>query len=413
MTSKAEVNAAIEVLADGHVTTPRGFIAGAVCAGLYSGGPKAGELDLALLFSEHECNAAAVFTQNLVKGWPVIVSQHHLDGGQLRAIAANSGCSNSLNGPQGHADALEMAGVAAAYLGLAPEQVSVASTGVTGVLMPMPKIREGVLRVDLSSEGGHDFARAIMTTDTRPKEIAVRVQAGAGSYAIGGCAKGSGMIHPNMATMLAYITTDAAVEAEFLRDVHREVADLTLNMIDVDGDTSCSDMFLVLANGASGLPPIHAGTVEAEAFREGLLTVATHLARELARDGEGARHLIEVEVKGAVSLEDARLMARTVTNSPLVKTAAAGQDPNWGRILVAAGRSGAYMEESHTSLTLQGFKLFDHGLGVPFDEKAVSDRLGEPEIRIEIDLGLGEHSATAWGCDLTTGYVHINADYRT
>jgi glutamate N-acetyltransferase/amino-acid N-acetyltransferase len=221
------------------------------------------------------------------------------------------------------------------------------------------------------------------------------------------------MIHPDMATMLAYVTTDAAVEASLLRDLQQRVADATLNMISIDGDTSCSDTFMTFANGASGLPSIAAGTPEASLFEEAVLAVCTHLARELARDGEGAAHLIEVLVAGAASLEDARRLARTITNSPLVKTAVAGHDPNWGRIMVAAGRSGAKLDESRTTVRLQGTRVFERGVIQPFDEAQVSASLEADEVRIELDLGLGDAAATAWGCDLTADYVHINADYRT
>jgi glutamate N-acetyltransferase/amino-acid N-acetyltransferase len=402
----------IEFVPGGHLTTPRGFRAGAVCAGMYAGGPKFGQLDLALLVSDREAGAAGVFTQNFVKGAPVLVSQERVANGSLRGVVANSGCSNSLNGTGGYGDAVEMTELAAAHAGLAAVDIAVASTGVTGVRMPMDKVRAGIPQIKLSEAGGPDFARAIMTTDTRPKECAVRVSTAAGAYALGGCAKGSGMIHPNMATMLAYVTTDAAVDASQLREVQRRVADNTLNMISIDGDTSCSDTFIVLANGAAGLPPIERDTPEAAEFEQALLMVCTHLARELARDGEGATRLIEVAVAGAASGEDARLIARTISNSPLVKTAVAGCDPNWGRILVAAGRAGALLEEPRAKLRLQGELLFD-GVGLPFDERLISDKMDAPEVSIELDLGLGDASATAWGCDLTVDYVHINADYRT
>ncbi|MPZ48995.1 MAG: bifunctional glutamate N-acetyltransferase/amino-acid acetyltransferase ArgJ [Dehalococcoidia bacterium] len=401
----------IEFVSGGHVTTPLGFLAGATSAGIKT---KAGALDLALLYSERDCDVAAVFTQNLVKGAPVLVSRKRVAAGRLRGVVVNSGCANALNGAGGVEDAIEMTRLAAAQLGLTAEGLSVSSTGVTGVRLPMDKVRAGLPQIQLGTEGGPAFARAIMTTDTRPKETAVSVTTSAGSYAIGGCCKGSGMIHPDMATMLCYVTTDAAVERGFLRDVQRDVADRTLNMVSIDGDTSCSDTFLLLANGAAGLPRIQAGTPEANSFREALLAVGTHLARELARDGEGAQRLIEVAVTGAASREDARRIARTISNSPLVKTAITGCDPNWGRILVAAGRAGANsLDETRASLRLQGESLYERGSILAFDEAAVSKTMDAPEVRIELDLGLGDGAATAWGCDLTVDYVHINADYRT
>ncbi len=400
----------ITKIPDGHVTLPKGFLAGAVSAGIKT---RVGALDLCLLLSERDCAAAGVFTRNEVKGAPVILSSENVADGKLRAIVANSGCSNSLNGPGGYEDATEMAQLTAAQLGLAATEVAVCSTGVTGVRLPMEKVRSFLPTVAVSADGGPSLAEAIMTTDTRPKSVAVSVTTGSGTYTMAGCAKGSGMIHPNMGTMFCFVTTDADVEIEYLRALQREVADETLNMVSVDGDTSCSDTFLVLANGAAGLPRVEAGTSDAEEFKQALLSVSTHLSRELARDGEGAKHLIEIEVTGARSLADARLVARTVSTSPLVKTAVAGLDPNWGRILVAAGRAGAALEESRVSMRLQGELIYDRSKALAFDEPAMSKRLEEEEVRIEIDLGLGSARATAWGCDLTADYVHINADYRT
>lgn len=400
----------ISMIPDGHVTTPNGYLAGAVSAGIKT---RVGALDLCLLLSERDCTAAGVFTRNLVKGAPVVLSAEHVADGKLRAIVANSGCSNSLNGPGGYEDATEMAQLAASQLGLAASEVAVCSTGVTGVRMPMEKVRSFLPTVAVSADGGPSLAEAIMTTDTHPKSVAVSVATGDGRYTVAGCAKGSGMIHPNMGTMFCFVTTDADVEIDYLRVLQQEVADETLNMVSVDGDTSCSDTFLVLANGAAGLPRIDGGTPGAEEFRQALLAVCTHLSRELARDGEGAKHLIEIAVTGAASLEDARLVARTVSTSPLVKTAVAGFDPNWGRILVAAGRAGAALEESRVSMRLQGELIYDRGKALVFDEAQMSKQLEEDEVRIDIDLGLGTAQATAWGCDLTTDYVHINADYRT
>ncbi len=400
----------IEAIPGGHLTTPAGFLAGAVSAGIKT---KAGALDLAILYSERDCSVGGVFTTNLVRSAPVDVTEARIATGSMRGLVANSGCANAPFGGKGTSDAEEMAELAAKQVGVAPESFGVSSTGVTGVLMPMDKVRAGLRQIAPTREGGPAFARAIMTTDTRPKEVAFAVKTDGGAYTIGGCAKGSGMIHPNMATMLCYVTTDAAVEPSFLRGAVRETADATLNMVTVDGDTSCSDTFLVFANGAAGGPAITAGTPAAETFRRALLAGCTHLARELARDGEGAQHLIEVEVTHAASLQDARLMARTVALSSLVKTAVAGRDPNWGRILVAAGRSGARIDTKTVRLGVQGETLFDQGSALPFSETELRARLAADEVSIEIDLGLGNWAAKAWGCDLTTDYVHINADYRT
>jgi glutamate N-acetyltransferase/amino-acid N-acetyltransferase len=401
---------AIQTIEGGHIASPRGFLAGATSAGIKAA---PGALDLALLYSERNCASAAVFTRNQVKGAPVIVTQRRAAAGRLRAVVVNSGCSNSLTGEAGIADAEEMADLAAQRLGLAAEEVGVASTGVTGVRLPMDKVRAALPRLALAADGGPAFARAIMTTDTRPKEVAATVATPWGRYTVAGCAKGSGMIHPDMATMLAYVTTDAEVERGLLQRLVREAADATFNMVTVDGDTSCSDTLLVFANGAAEGPPIDAASEEAGQFAAALLAVCTHLSRELARDGEGATRLMEVVVRGARNVADARRAARTIASSPLVKTAVAGCDPNWGRILVAAGRSGAELREERCSLRLQGEPLLERGLALPFDEAAMRARLDAPEVRIELDLGLGEMEATAWGCDLTDGYVHINADYTT
>jgi glutamate N-acetyltransferase/amino-acid N-acetyltransferase len=404
----------IEIVPDGHVTTPEGFVAGAVCAGMYESGPKQGELDLGILYSQRECASAGVLTTNLVRSAPVYVNEKRLPSGNLRGVVTNSGNANAPFGAAGIDDAQEMAALAAGKAGVPELQFAVCSTGVTGVLLPMDKIRQGVPRIGFRREGGPDFARAIMTTDTRLKQVAVAVKEGDKvRYSVGGCCKGSGMIHPNMATMLAYMTTDAAVDGQFLRDVVRETAEATFNMVTVDGDMSCSDTLLVFANGAAGGQTVLRDTPEGERFKQAVLTAATHLARGLARDGEGAAHLITVDVGGAASLPEARQLAKTVALSSLVKTAIAGNDPNWGRILVAAGRSGSNVNPLKTSVRLQGMPLFAHGSVLQFDEAEAHERMKSEEVRIEIDLGLGEGSATAWGCDLTTDYVHINADYRT
>jgi glutamate N-acetyltransferase/amino-acid N-acetyltransferase len=404
----------IEVIEGGHVTTPQGFLAGAVCAGMYASGPKAGGLDLGILFSESDTASGGVLTSNRVRSAPVYVNEKRFRAGRIRGVVTNSGNANAPFGDAGIPEAEEMAALAARKLGVPDEEFSVCSTGVTGVVIPMDKIRAGVPRIELSREGGPDFARAIMTTDTVAKELAVAVKDGDKVlYTIGGCCKGSGMIHPNMATMLAYVTTDATVERLLLSDLVKQVADATFNMVTVDGDTSCSDTLLVMANGAAGGETIRAGTPGAAQFKEALLYLCTELSRKLARDGEGATHLLTVDVKGSTSLREAREVARTLALSSLVKTAVAGNDPNWGRILVAAGRSGAQVDPKRTSVRLQGVPLFERGAVLEFDEEGVHERMKQDEVVIEVDLGLGDESATAWGCDLTTDYVHINADYRT
>jgi glutamate N-acetyltransferase/amino-acid N-acetyltransferase len=401
----------IEVIERGHVTSPRGFSAGAVAAGIKK---REGALDLGLLVSDRPCAAAGVFTQNLVRSAPVQVSEKRAQTGSLQGVVVNSGNANAPFDQKGIDDAEVMAALAAKHAGFDAQLMAVASTGVTGVYLPLDKVEAGLPRIQLSPDGGPDFALSIMTTDTKPKSYAVAVKDnGATVFTVGGCAKGSGMIHPNMATMLSYITTDANVEPSFLKELTRETADTTYNMMTVDGDTSCSDTLLVFANGAAGGPVITRGSPQAAALREALLAAGTALSRMLARDGEGASHLITVEVVNGPTLADTRNVARTVALSSLVKTAVTGNDPNWGRILVAAGRSGSPVEVAKTSVRLQDVLIFDTGKVIAFDEADVSKRMEEDEVRIQIDLGLGTHKATAWGCDLTTDYVHINADYRT
>lgn len=401
----------IEVIPGGHVTSPLGFSAGAVVASIKK---REGALDLGLLVSDRPAAASGVFTQNLVRSAPVQVSEKRAQTGRLQGIIANSGNANAPFDQKGIDDAEVMAALAAKHAGFDAQLMAVASTGVTGVYLPLDKVEAGIPRIQLSPDGGPEFALAIMTTDTKPKSYAVALKNnGTTEFTVGGCAKGSGMIHPNMATMLSYITTDANVDAGFLKELTKEVADTTYNMMTVDGDTSCSDTLLVFANGAAGGPLITKGSPYGYKLREAMLAVGTELSRMLARDGEGASHLITVDVINGPTLADARNVARTVALSSLVKTAVTGNDPNWGRILVAAGRSGSPVEVAKTSVRLQDVLIFDHGKVIEFDDAGVSKLMEQDEVRIQIDLGIGGHSATAWGCDLTTDYVHINADYRT
>ena len=325
----------------------------------------------------------------------------------------NSGNANVATGKAGAADAQRMAALAAVRLGVAAGEVLVGSTGVIGRVLPMDRIERGIAAIEVRADGGADFARAIMTTDTRTKESAVRLEADGRVYTVGGAAKGAGMIHPDMATMFAFLTTDAPASPQWLQDTLRTVADRSFNMIDIDMDTSTSDMVLALANGAAGGEPVDAGHAAAEALTHALETVAVTLARALARDGEGATTLIEVVVKGASSVADARRAARTVTSSPLVKTMVYGRDPNWGRVLMAAGRSGAAISLEDARVWIGEHGVFDRGEPTAVPEKEISAAMEREEVQIRIDLGMGEASATAWGCDLTEEYVRINADYTT
>lgn len=398
---------------DGGVTAAAGFLAAGVNCEVKEGRKKR---DLALIYSTKRADAAGVFTTNRVKAAPVLLTQERISRGTLQAIVVNSGNANACTGEQGLKDAREMGRVAADALGLQEEDVGVASTGVIGLPLPMERIRRGILEAAriLSRDGHRDAAEAIMTTDTRLKECAVQVEVGGSIVRIGGMAKGSGMIHPNMATMLAFVTTDASIEPSLLQSLLRRIVDRTFNMVTVDGDTSTNDSLLVLANGLAGNPKMKDGTSPGLArFEEGLYYVLRHLAREVARDGEGATRLVEVQVRGGLTYQDARAVAKAVAGSNLVKTAIFGEDANWGRILAAAGYSGAEIDPWKVDIYLGDVKVAENGAALPFDEGAASQALRGEEVRILVDLKAGEWAATAWTCDLTYDYIKINASYRT
>ncbi len=398
----------LELIPSGGVSSASGFLAGAVHAGIKS----TDELDLAILCSEVLCTAAGVFTTNQIKSAPIILSRRHIAKGQAQAVVVNSGCANACTGGQGLADALEMANLAAARLGLSPEHILVASTGVIGVPLPVDKIKTGILEIKPTRGGGQDFCRAMMTTDTRPKEIAVQVDAGGAKFTIGGAAKGAGMIHPNMATMLCFITSDAVVSAEFLPVALQKAIDCSFNMISIDGDTSPSDCAFLLANGLAGNEPI--GFDNGDAFQEALNVVCTHLAKSIARDGEGATKLIEITVQGAADQAGARQAARTITSSPLVKAAIHGNDPNWGRIVAALGRSGAAVSEDKLDVYLNDVCIMKQGRPTSFSKQEMISALSNSDdVLIRLCLNLGDGQATAWGCDLSEEYVTINSAYTT
>jgi len=405
------MEAEIESVNDGSVTSPRGFTAGATYAGIKQ--PAEGVLDLGILFSEVPCVATGVFTTNRIKAAPVVLAQQRLQRGRARAIVVNSGVANACTGKLGLDDAAQMGSIAARCVGVAAEEVLVASTGVIGQRLPLGLIKAAMGQIGLSPEGGHDLARTIMTTDTVPKKAAVTVRASGNEFIIGGIAKGSGMIHPNLATLLCFLTTDAVVDGEFLRQVLRVAMGVSFNMVSIDGDTSTNDMVLLLANGRSGNEPITQGSLLADVFRRALTQVCIQLAKGIARDGEGASRLIEVTVAGAASGADARLAARTVVGSSLVKAAVYGGDPNWGRIIAAAGRSGAAIVESQVVLFIADICILRDGCLQSFDEEAVAAVLLGSEVPIGLQLNLGEYTATAWGCDLSAEYVTINSEYRT
>jgi glutamate N-acetyltransferase/amino-acid N-acetyltransferase len=396
------------LIPSGSVSSASGFLAGAVRAGIKS----KDELDLAILCSEVPCKAAGVFTTNQIKSAPVILSQRHITKRRAQAVVVNSGCANACTGGAGLADALVMASLAAAKLGISPDEVLVASTGVIGVPLPMDKIRAGIPRIKPTRRGGHDFCRAIMTTDTRPKEMAVQVDLKGTKFNIGGVAKGAGMIHPNMATMLCFVATDAVVSADFLHVALHTAVDGSFNMVSIDGDTSPSDCAFLLANGLAGNEPVDFDN--GDAFQEALTAVCTHLAKSMARDGEGATKLIEVTVEGAEDQIWARQAARAIASSPLVKAAIHGNDPNWGRIVAALGRSGARVREERLDVYLNDVCVMKQGSLSPLNKAEMISALSNSDnVLIRLCLNLGDGQATAWGCDLSEEYVRINSAYTT
>jgi len=400
----------IVVIPQGSVTSVRGFLAGAVRAGIKENVDK---LDLGILYSERPCSAAGVFTSNRVKAAPILLCQKHLADGRAQAIVANSGCANACTGEEGLRQAYEMTELTAAKLGIQPQDVLVASTGVIGNCLPMDRVRSAIGEIVLSSKGGDDLALAIMTTDRVSKQIAVRLDCRRRRYTLAGVAKGAGMIHPHLATMLCFLTTDAPARQDFLATALRRAVDASFNMITIDGDSSTNDMVVVLANGLAGGEPLDAEHPAAEPFCDALSQVCTHLAKAICRDGEGATKLIEVRVEGAASDADARRAARGVAGSLLVKTAVYGEDLNWGRILAALGGSGADMAEAKTTLYLGGVCLYRRGCPLDYDERAARAALAGAEVELRLDLGLGESVATAWGCDITEEYVRLNSAYTT
>ena len=402
--------------AAGGVTAAAGFVAGGLHAGLKKCPDKK---DLAIIHSLAPAVVGAVFTQNKFAAAPVNWCRQVVAGGRAQAVVVNSGNANACTGAEGAANAAEMAAVCGKALQAPPEQVLVCSTGVIGVQLPMPLLREGIATcaAQLSTQGGQAAAEAIMTTDLYCKETAVSYQYQGKTVTVGGIAKGSGMIHPNMATMLCFITTDLQIEAAALQQAVKEAADASFNMVTVDGDTSTNDSMLVLANGQAGNETVQADGAGYAEFVQVLTLVAARLARLMAYDGEGATKLLECQVCGAPSLQGARLAAKAVVGSSLVKAAFYGEDANWGRIACAAGYSGAQFDTAKVNLRLQSaageIELMRDGSGLVFDEEAAKQILQEREIFIKLDLGSGEYQATSWGCDLSHEYVNINADYRS
>ena len=396
-------------LEGGGVASPQGFLA----AGISTGVKESGGRDLALVYSTRPANAAAVYTTNKVQGAPIAVDREHLADGRARAVILNSGNANVCNGDAGLDHARRMCSLAASELGLGAEEVLVCSTGVIGVPLPIGKIEAGIPRIvaALSDEGGAEAAEAVMTTDTVPKSCAVEVELASGTAVVGAMAKGAAMIAPNMATMLSVVTTDAAVQGGQLQELLSQAIRRTFNCITVDGDMSTSDTVILMANG--GASPEELGGRDGERLYEGIEHVCRQMAQEIARDAEGSSKLIAISVRGAATEAEARQVGLAVANSSLVKTAAFGNDPNWGRILCAMGYAGVDFDPGKARVSLCGTDIYGNGAGLSYDEGELSTAMQADEIAIDIDLAMGGAATEIFTCDLTYEYVRLNAEYTT
>lgn len=392
---------------NGTIAAPKGFHADGIHCGL-----KKKKKDIGWLYSEVPAQAAGVFTTNKVKAAPVYYTKAALADGQLQAIIVNSGNANACTGEQGMKDAQLMTELTATALAINPELVAVASTGIIGQLLPMETVTEGIAQLHKAGDA-KGFQQAILTTDTCEKVSVYEDLIAEQTVTVAGCSKGSGMIHPNMATMLGFVTTDAAISAATLQQLLAELTETTFNQITVDGDTSTNDMVLVLANGLAENPPIAAGTPAYEVFKQMLAAVMTDLAKAIAKDGEGATKLIQVTTSGAKDDLNARMISKTVVGSPLVKTAIFGKDPNWGRILCAVGYSEAELDLAGLTIKIGESTVYGEGMPQDYDESVMAAALEQSEIFIDVRLEDGAGIGTAWGCDLTYDYVKINALYHT
>ena len=393
---------------DNCVTAPRGFRAGVTASGIKS---DATINDLAILASDVPCVAAGTFTTSSTRAAPVIVCQERLKSGGAQAVIVNSGNANCATGELGMQNAYFMTEFVANRFQLNEELVLCSSTGIIGRQLPIDKVEAGVAAIELSTDQGNAFSEAILTTDTRPKRIALEFQIEGHTIRLGGVTKGAGMIYPNMATMLSYLTTDAAIELDWMRvELKAAVAD-SFNMMAMDGDMSTNDTCILFANGLAGNTPVNANHPEAGTFREALRRVTQYLAREMARDGEGASKLMTVYVQGAQDKADAIKAARAITLSPLWQCALAGGDPNWGRIVAALGASGCRLDQSNYDIFIGDVQIMKQGLAAQYDQQDARAAMAGNEVSIAIDLHLGAGKATAWGCDLTHGYIDENTLY--
>jgi len=396
---------------DAGITAPEGFSAGSAECGIKA----PGRPDLTIIVSDVQAVCAGMFTSNRIKGAPVLVSRENVKNGAARAIIANSGNANVCNGEEGLAAAMAMTGETARLIGCESYDVLIASTGVIGRPFPVDKVMKGIplAIANLSPDGGETAARAIMTTDTVPKETALEIEIGGVPVRIGAIAKGTGMICPDMATMFCFITTDAAIEPGALRKALRQAVGMSFNCITVDGDMSTSDTVFALANGNAGNPLIKNRSKALNTFTEGLSEVCLRMARALIKDGEGATRFITIKITGAAGRSDARQVGLAIANSPLFKTACFGSDPNWGRIICAAGYSGIPVDENHVTISINGATLFETGKVIPMDEQDLRSKMSADEIVIEVDIGMGQAESIIYTSDLSYDYVKINAEYTT
>lgn len=393
------------------VTFAKGFTAAGVKAGI----KKSGNLDVAVIYTKTQAVVAGTFTQNKVAAAPVYVSKEVVATGTAHAIVANAGCANACTGQQGLDDAHKMAQIAADELGVNADDVIVGSTGVIGVNLPMDKLEAGIKDAvaNLSADGSDNAGRAIITTDTHSKSVTCEFELSGKTVRMGAIAKGSGMIRPNMATMLCYITTDIAIDQALLQKAVSGCVEKSFNMISVDGDMSTNDMVIVLANGEANNAKITEENADYQIFFDKLMMLCTELAKQIAADGEGASKFLTINVKGAKSFADAKTVGMAIANSPLVKTAFFGEDPNWGRVICAVGYSGADMLPEKTVVKFGGITIFANGTGATYDEKALAHVMKEKDIVIDIELNMGQEDATVWSCDLSYEYVKINGEYHT
>ena len=389
------------------VTAPQGFRAGATACGIKSDGSP----DLAILISDVPCVAAGTFTTSSTRAAPVIVCQERLKSGKAQGVIVNSGNANCATGDLGLMNAYRMSEFVAQRLELENELVLCSSTGIIGRQLPIEKIQAGVKTIELSRDGGNAFSEAIMTTDTRPKRMALEFEIEGRMVRLGGVTKGAGMIYPNMATMLCYLTTDAAIEQNWMVNELRSAVADSFNMMAMDGDMSTNDTCILFANGLAGNTPIHAQHPDASTFREALRRITQYLAREMARDGEGATKLMTVHVRGGRDKADAVKAARGVTLSPLWQCALAGSDPNWGRIVAALGSSGCTLNQDTYDIFIGPVQVVQRGTAANYDQEAAQAAMQGNEVSITVDLHLGDGQATAWGCDLTHGYIDENTLY--